>query len=59
MNLCDAYVTKVIGEPVLKYGKWFLEVEYLSWSITPEKTELMFSSLEEAQEVEEGFWFLA
>ena len=59
MNFCDTYVTKIIGEPVLKYGKWFLEVEYLSWSITPEETELMFSSLEEAQEVEEGFWFLA
>ena len=59
MNLYDAYVTKVIGEPVFKYGKWFLEVEYLSWSITSEKTELMSSSLEEAQEVEEGFWFLA
>ena len=59
MNFCDAYVTKIIGEPVLKYGKWFLEVEYLSWGLTSEKTELMFSSLEEAQEVEEGFWFLA
>ena len=59
MNFCDAYVTKIIGEPVLKCGKWFLDVEYLSWSMLPEKTELMFSSLEDAHAVEVGFWFLA
>ena len=59
MNFCDAYVTKIIGEPVLKCGKWFLDVEYLSWSMLPETTELMFSALEDAQEVEVGFWFLA
>ncbi|WP_338295753.1 hypothetical protein, partial [Escherichia coli] len=30
MNLVDAFVKKVISEPYEEYGKWWIDVEYIS-----------------------------
>ncbi|HFU8482717.1 TPA: hypothetical protein ACH7GJ_005584, partial [Escherichia coli] len=57
MNLVDAFVTKVISGPYEEYGKWWVDVEYISWGV-PGKSRLMFGSREQAQEVQEGFRFL-
>ena len=57
MNLVDAFVTKVISGPYEEDGKWWVEVEYISWGV-PGKSRLMFDSREPAQEVHEGFRFL-
>lgn len=43
MNLVDAFVKKVISEPYEEYGKWWIDVEYISWGV-PGKTRLMFES---------------
>ncbi|ECW8744235.1 hypothetical protein F4284_07095 [Salmonella enterica] len=53
MNLVDAFVKKVISEPYEEYGKWWIDVEYISWGV-PGKTRLMFESKEQALEVKEG-----
>ncbi|HCP2286677.1 TPA: hypothetical protein OC142_005145 [Escherichia coli] len=57
MNLVDAFVTKAISGPYEEYGKWWVDVEYISWGV-PGKSRLMFGSREQAQEVQEGFRFL-
>ncbi|HFK9386252.1 TPA: hypothetical protein ACG2V4_004538 [Escherichia coli] len=57
MNLVDAFVKKVISEPYEEYGKWWIDVEYISWGV-PGKTRLMFESKELALEVKEGYKFL-
>lgn len=57
MNLVDAFVKKVISEPYEEYGKWWIDVEYISWGV-PGKTRLMFDSKEQALEVKEGYKFL-
>lgn len=31
MNLVDAFVKKVISGPYKEYGKWWIDVEYISW----------------------------
>lgn len=49
MNLVDAFVKKVISEPYEEYGKWWIDVEYISWGV-PGKTRLMFESKEQALE---------
>ncbi|MDZ9638994.1 hypothetical protein SNC27_24450 [Escherichia coli] len=54
MNLVDAFVKKVISEPYEEYGKWWIDVEYISWGV-PGKTRLMFESKEQALEVKEGY----
>ncbi|EOC7827171.1 hypothetical protein ACI8GV_002135, partial [Shigella sonnei] len=41
MNLVDAFVKKVISGPYEEYGKWWIDVEYISWGV-PGKTRLMF-----------------
>ena len=33
MNLVDAVVTKVISGPYEEYGKWWVDVEYISWGV--------------------------
>ncbi|WP_338260970.1 hypothetical protein [Escherichia coli] len=45
MNLVDAFVKKVISGPYKEYGKWWIDVEYISWGV-PGKTRLMFESKE-------------
>ncbi|AXC97921.1 hypothetical protein A3066_20520 [Salmonella enterica subsp. enterica serovar Derby] len=40
-----------------EYGKWWIDVEYISWGV-PGKTRLMFESKEQALEVKEGYKFL-
>ncbi len=57
MNLVDAFVKKVISGPYEEYGKWWIDVEYISWGV-PGKTRLMFDSKEQALEVKEGYKFL-
>lgn len=57
MNLVDAYVTMVTGDPVEKHGKWFVEVEYESYGQIS-KTELMFESKEACLAVKLGSHFL-
>ncbi|EJX4705063.1 hypothetical protein OD598_004432 [Salmonella enterica subsp. enterica serovar Anatum] len=57
MNLVDAFVKKVISGPYEEYGKWWIDVEYISWGV-PGKTRLMFESKEQALEVKEGYKFL-
>ncbi|KGI47728.1 hypothetical protein LJ08_3493 [Escherichia coli] len=57
MNLVDAFVKKVISGPYKEYGKWWIDVEYISWGV-PGKTRLMFESKEQALEVKEGYKFL-
>ncbi|EOZ9503398.1 hypothetical protein ACQYG3_004794 [Escherichia coli] len=54
MNLVDAFVKKVISGPYEEYGKWWIDVEYISWGV-PGKTRLMFESKEQALEVKEGY----
>ncbi|ELQ3633252.1 hypothetical protein QSX03_004084 [Salmonella enterica] len=56
-NLVDAFVKKVISGPYKEYGKWWIDVEYISWGV-PGKTRLMFESKEQALEVKEGYKFL-
>ncbi|HAF3174327.1 TPA: hypothetical protein G8B59_003885 [Salmonella enterica] len=56
-NLVDAFVKKVISGPYEEYGKWWIDVEYISWGV-PGKTRLMFDSKEQALEVKEGYKFL-
>ncbi|HEB3585648.1 TPA: hypothetical protein RZC63_004089 [Escherichia coli] len=34
MNLVDAFVKKVISEPYEEYGKWWIDVEYISWGVS-------------------------
>lgn len=58
MNLVDAFVKKVISGPYEEYGKWWIDVEYISWGV-PGKTRLMFESKEQALEVKEGYKFLS
>ncbi|EBR8148427.1 hypothetical protein DN352_21485 [Salmonella enterica subsp. enterica serovar Saintpaul] len=53
----DAFVKKVISGPYEEYGKWWIDVEYISWGV-PGKTRLMFDSKEQALEVKEGYKFL-
>lgn len=48
---------KVISGPYEEYGKWWIDVEYISWGV-PGKTRLMFESKEQALEVKEGYKFL-
>jgi len=57
MNLIDAYVTMVTGNPVEKHGKWFVEVEYESYGQIS-KAELMFDTEEACFAVEPGDHFL-
>lgn len=58
MNLCDCYVTEVLGPPYRKFGKWWVDVSYESWG-SPSKTQLMFSTEAGAADVTGGHHFLA
>ena len=40
MNLVDAFVKKVISEPYEEYGKWWIDVEYISWCSRENKTDV-------------------
>lgn len=58
MNLCDCYVTEVMGAPVFLYSRWWVRVKYNSWG-TLGVTDVMCASEAEASEVRVGFHFLA
>lgn len=58
MNLVDAYVTEVMGEPYYIYEKWWVNVKYNSYGWQNDYTSLMFNTKEEADKVSNGFHFL-
>lgn len=57
MNLLDAKVTRVLGEPEYNYGKWWVKVAYDCWGREGE-TKLMFDTETEARNVKVGHEFL-
>lgn len=57
MNLIDAKVTKVIGNPYFKYRKWWIKVESVDMGGSS-KDNLMFDTKEEAEAVQPGYKFL-
>lgn len=58
MNTVDCVVTKVLGKPENKYGKWFVKVQYDSWGHLSE-TEVLFDTQNEANDIQPGYKFLA
>lgn len=58
MNLIDAWVVEVTGEPYEAYGKWWVEVVSIDMGERPQKEELMFNTREEAAAVKKGHRFL-
>lgn len=57
MNLTDASVLEVLGEPYESWGKWWVRVSYNSCGY-PGETVIMFKTKEEAESVKEGYEFL-
>lgn len=57
MNVIDAWVTKVQGEPYYKYDKWWVKVDSEDMGGTTNDT-LMFETKEEAEKVQPGYKFL-
>lgn len=57
MNILDAVVTKVCGEPYYQYNKWWVEVHHNCYGI-PGGTKLMFNTKDEALKVKPGYQFL-
>lgn len=57
MNLVDCYVTKVLTEPYFKYEKWWVKVEFNSYGFCSYGTNIMFDSLDEANNVKVGYKF--
>lgn len=58
MNLLDAYVKKVLSEPIQTEYGWYVEVEFTCWSPKIERRRLFFRTREEAEQVKEGYMFL-
>jgi hypothetical protein len=58
MNLLECTVKKVLGISYLKYEKWWRKVEYNCYGLTS-KTDLMFNTKEEADNLQTGYVFLA
>lgn len=56
MNKVDAYVKKVISEPIFRHDKWCITVLYNCYGKVSTQT-LMFDNREEAEEVESGYKF--
>lgn len=56
MNLIDAEVTKVIGEPYPRFLKWWIKVESIDMGGLSEDN-LMFDTKEEAEAVQPGYKF--
>jgi hypothetical protein len=57
MNLVEAEVTKVKGQPFEDYGWWWVKVEYVCYSVSSDM-QLMFKTKEEAEKVKIGYKFL-
>tara|TARA_R100001443_G_scaffold75752_1_gene83289 strand:+ start:1004 stop:1180 length:177 start_codon:yes stop_codon:yes gene_type:complete len=53
MNILDAHVVEVIGEPEFKYGKWFVRVKVDCYGCVSE-TQPMFSTKEAAESLKVG-----
>ena len=57
MNMMDAWVKRVHGIPLEKYGKWWLSVTY-ECEGREGRQDLMFDTFDEANTTREGFKFL-
>lgn len=57
MNLTDAVVIEVVGQPYEKYGKWFVRVVCEAYGVRSE-TVIFKQSKEQAEEVKPGYQFL-
>lgn len=57
MNLLNANVTRVLGAPESKYGKWWVKVAYNCWGQEGE-TQLALNTEAEALAVKEGHSFV-
>ncbi len=57
MNLIDAVVTHILGEPYEEYGAWWVPVRYDSWGRESEQN-LMFATQYDALQVAVGYNFL-
>jgi hypothetical protein len=58
MNVCDCYVTEVVGAPYQAYGRYWVPVKYDCWGCI-EQTDVMWASEDEAGKVGVGYCFLA
>ena len=56
MNLLDAYVTEIVGEPRFQYNKYWIMVKYECLGTSGE-FDLMFNNEYEALEIEVGHKF--
>lgn len=56
MNLVDAEVKEVIGEPCLSYGKWFVKVKAVDMGGEFEDS-IMCNSEQEALDIKPGYEF--
>lgn len=58
MNLIDAWVTEIMGEPYLSvFGKWLLKVKCHDMGGDGTST-LIFDTKEQAEQVDVGYKFL-
>lgn len=57
MNLLDHYVTKVMSEPYMAYGRWYLSVEFDCEGVLGECV-MAFPSYEDAMAVKVGDCYL-
>ncbi|WP_166596880.1 hypothetical protein [Pseudomonas sp. SLFW] len=58
MNLIDCHVTEILSKPYLKFGCWWVDVEYVSEG-QPGKSNLMFKTEAAAKAVAVGHVFQA
>jgi len=57
MNLLEAYVVEIIGEPYYKYDKIWQKIKYSCYGQMSESS-LMFDDLEDLKAVKIGYKFL-
>jgi hypothetical protein len=54
MNVLDATVREIKGDPYKKYGKWWVDVISDCWG-SPTETSLFFPTKEEAEQLTVGY----
>lgn len=57
MNLIDAEVLEVLGEPHEKYGKWWVKVRTIDMGGRPQEESIMCQTKEQALAIGEGHVF--
>lgn len=53
MNVLDATITRILSEPVFKYDKWVVTVEYECYG-QKDETQVMFGTKAEAEKLSIG-----